>query len=165
MGLAIYPCKGTATFFVSSTASVSSNLLAHTFSQILKPFLSVLDIWNEQLSPKTLFFSKCLLSLINFLMYYFFSNWKLTTTCFTTHTTKPPINRQYKYNVIIGNTNISSLPNKLEQLKELVIKHIDGLVITATKLHVTFPTSQYLRKNFFLKYWEVGKVTWSFRSD
>lgn len=72
---------------------------------------------------------------------------KLSTTCFTTHT-KPPVNQQYKYSVIIGNTNINSLPNKLEQLKELVIKHIDGLVIKATKLHVTFPTSQYLRKRF-----------------
>ena len=45
--------------------------------------------------------------------------------------------------VIIGNININSLPNKFEQLKELVIKHIDVLVITETKLDDSFPTSQF----------------------
>ena len=34
---------------------------------------------------------------------------------------------------IIGNINISSLLNKFEQSKELVMKHIDVLVITKTK--------------------------------
>ena len=50
--------------------------------------------------------------------------------------------------VIIGNININSLPNKFEQLKELVIKHIDVLVITETKLDDSFPTSQFLMKGF-----------------
>ena len=50
--------------------------------------------------------------------------------------------------VIIGNININSLPNKFEQLKELVIKHIDVLVITETKLDDSFPTSQFLLKGF-----------------
>ena len=50
--------------------------------------------------------------------------------------------------VIIGNININSLPNKFEQLKELVIKHIDDLVISETKLDDSFPTSQFLMKGF-----------------
>ena len=51
--------------------------------------------------------------------------------------------------VIIGNININSLPNKFEQLKELVIKHIDVLVgITETKLYDSFPTLQFLMKGF-----------------
>ena len=47
---------------------------------------------------------------------------------------------------IIGNINIKSLPNKFEQLKDLVLKHIDVLVITETKLDDSFPTSQFLIK-------------------
>ena len=51
--------------------------------------------------------------------------------------------------VIIGNININSLPNKFEQLKELVIKHIDVLLlITETKLDDSFPTSQFLNERF-----------------
>ena len=48
---------------------------------------------------------------------------------------------------IIRNININSLPNKFEQLKELVIKHIDVLVITETK-NDSFSTSQVLMKGF-----------------
>ena len=40
--------------------------------------------------------------------------------------------------VIIDNTNINPLPNKLDQLKELVMKHIDVFVITERKLDVLF---------------------------
>ena len=50
--------------------------------------------------------------------------------------------------VIIGNIIINSLPNKFEQLKELVMKHADVLVITETKLDDSFPTSQFLMKYF-----------------
>ena len=49
--------------------------------------------------------------------------------------------------VVIGNLNINLLPNKFEQLKELVIKHIDVLVITETKLDDSFPL-QFLMKGF-----------------
>ena len=38
--------------------------------------------------------------------------------------------------VIIDNININSLPNKFDQLKELVMKHIDVFVITERKLDV-----------------------------
>ena len=44
--------------------------------------------------------------------------------------------------------NINSLPNKFEQLKELVMKYIDILVNTETKLNNLFPTSQVLVKRF-----------------
>ena len=46
--------------------------------------------------------------------------------------------------IIIGNLNINSLPNKFEQLKDIVMQHIDILVLTETKLDDTFPTVQFL---------------------
>ena len=46
--------------------------------------------------------------------------------------------------IFIGNLNINSLPNKFDQLKELVLKFVDILVITETKLEDTFLTSQFL---------------------
>ena len=39
--------------------------------------------------------------------------------------------------IIIGNFNINSLPNKFEKFKELVLKYVDILVITETKLDVS----------------------------
>ena len=50
--------------------------------------------------------------------------------------------------VIIANLNINSLPNKFDQLKKLVLKYVDILVITQTKLNDTFPTSQFLVDGF-----------------
>ena len=52
------------------------------------------------------------------------------------------------YQVIIGNININSLPNKFERSKKLVMKHTDVLVITEAKLDDPFPTSQFLIKAF-----------------
>ena len=49
---------------------------------------------------------------------------------------------------IIGNLNRNSLPKKLEQLKELVLKYDDILVITKTKLDDKFLTSQFLFDGF-----------------
>ena len=43
--------------------------------------------------------------------------------------------------VIIGNLNINSLPNQFDQLREIVLKYVDVLVITKTKLDDTFLTS------------------------
>ena len=51
--------------------------------------------------------------------------------------------------VIIGNLNISSLTNKFEQLKEIVLKYIDILAITETKLDATFPNVQFFVPGFF----------------
>ena len=50
--------------------------------------------------------------------------------------------------IIIGNLNINSLPNKFEQLKDIVMQHIDILVLTETKLDDTFPTTQFLANGF-----------------
>ena len=49
---------------------------------------------------------------------------------------------------IISYININSLPNKFDWLKELVMKYIDVLVITETKLDDLFPTSQFLMEGF-----------------
>ena len=41
--------------------------------------------------------------------------------------------------VIIGNININSLPAKFGQVKEVILKNVDILVVTETKLDETFP--------------------------
>ena len=43
--------------------------------------------------------------------------------------------------VIIGNLNKNSLPIKFVQLQELVLKYVDILVLTETKLDDSFPAS------------------------
>ena len=50
--------------------------------------------------------------------------------------------------VILGNLNINSLPNKFEQLKETVLKYVDVLVLTETKLDDSFPQAQFLVEGF-----------------
>ena len=50
--------------------------------------------------------------------------------------------------VVVSNININSLRNKFEHLEELVMKHIDVLVITETKLDDSFSTSHFLMKDF-----------------
>ena len=50
--------------------------------------------------------------------------------------------------VIIGNLNINPLPNKFDQLRETVLKYVDVLVITETKLDDTFLTPQFLVAEF-----------------
>ena len=46
--------------------------------------------------------------------------------------------------IIIGTLNINLLPNKFEQLKDIVMQHSDILVLIETKLNDTFPTVQFL---------------------
>ena len=50
--------------------------------------------------------------------------------------------------MIIGNLNINSFSNKFEQMKDIVMQHIDILVLTETKLDDTFPTAQFLVNGF-----------------
>ena len=50
------------------------------------------------------------------------------------------------------NLNINSLPNKFDQLREIVLKYVDVLVITETKLYDTFLTSQFLVTGFSVPY-------------
>ena len=54
--------------------------------------------------------------------------------------------------VIIGNLDTNSLPNKFGQLREIVLKYIDVLVITETKLDDTFLKSQFLVTGFSVPY-------------
>ena len=50
--------------------------------------------------------------------------------------------------VIIDNLNINSIRNKFEQSKETVLKYIDILVVTETKLDETFLESLFLMDGF-----------------
>ena len=45
--------------------------------------------------------------------------------------------------IVISNLNINFLPNKFNQLKELVLKQVDILVLTETKLDDSFPNSHF----------------------
>ena len=54
--------------------------------------------------------------------------------------------------VIIGQININSTSFKFNQLKELVLKHVDILVVYETKLDKTFPNSQFHMNSFSLPY-------------
>ena len=45
--------------------------------------------------------------------------------------------------VAIDNLNINSVPNKFNQLEELVLKHVDIFMPTETKLDDSFPNSQF----------------------
>ena len=50
--------------------------------------------------------------------------------------------------VVIGNLNINSLPNKFDQLKETVLKYVDVLVLTESKLDDSFTKVQFLVDGF-----------------
>ena len=53
---------------------------------------------------------------------------------------------------IIAQININSISSKFNQLKELVLKHVDILVVCETKLDETFPSSQFHMDGFSLPY-------------
>ena len=50
---------------------------------------------------------------------------------------------------IIGQININCISSKFDQLKELVLKHADILVVCKTKLDETLPNSQFHINDFF----------------
>ena len=54
--------------------------------------------------------------------------------------------------VLIGNLNINSIRNKFDQLKNTVLKYIDILISTETKLDETFLISQFLMDGFSKPY-------------
>ena len=54
--------------------------------------------------------------------------------------------------VIICHLNINSISNKFDQLREIVLKYVDFLVNTETKLVDTFLTSQFLVTGFSVSY-------------
>ena len=53
---------------------------------------------------------------------------------------------------IIVQININSISSKLNQLKELALKHVDILVVCETKLNEAFPNSQSNMDDFSLAY-------------
>ena len=55
-------------------------------------------------------------------------------------------------NIIIGNFNINSLPNKFDDLKLIVTGIFDILVITETKLDNSFPDNQFKIDGFSIPY-------------
>ena len=52
----------------------------------------------------------------------------------------------------IGQININSILSKFNLLKELVLKHVDILVVCEIKLDETFPSSQFHMAGFSLPY-------------
>ena len=54
--------------------------------------------------------------------------------------------------VTIGNLNINSIRNRFEQIKEIVLKYIDILVVTETKLDETFLEFLFLMDGFSKPY-------------
>ena len=54
--------------------------------------------------------------------------------------------------VIIGDLNINSVPNKFNQLREIVQKYVDVLVTTKTILDDTFLKSLFLVTGFSVPY-------------
>ena len=50
--------------------------------------------------------------------------------------------------VLIGNLNINSIRNKFDQSRDTVLKYIDILILTKTKLDGTFLISQFLMDGF-----------------
>ena len=54
--------------------------------------------------------------------------------------------------VIIGNLNVASLPNKIDELRYVVKDRIDILILTETHLDVSFPTEQFLINGFGIPY-------------
>ena len=54
--------------------------------------------------------------------------------------------------VIIVNININSLPAKFDQVKEVILKNVDILVVTETKLDETFPLGQFYVEGLIMPY-------------
>ena len=54
--------------------------------------------------------------------------------------------------VIIGNLNTNSLTVTFAQLQEIVLKYVDILILTETKLDDSFPTSQFMVDGFSMPY-------------
>ena len=62
------------------------------------------------------------------------------------------IRTQNKSNVIIGNLNINSLSSKFDDMKMFMTGMFDILVITETKLDITFPVLQFHIDGFSMPY-------------
>ena len=54
--------------------------------------------------------------------------------------------------VIMSNININSLPAKFDQVKEVILKNVNILVVTETKLDEIFPLAQFYVERFTMPY-------------
>ena len=54
--------------------------------------------------------------------------------------------------VIVGNLNVASLPNKIDEIRTIIKDRVDILVLTETKLDNSFPTAQFLIEGFSVPY-------------
>ena len=57
-----------------------------------------------------------------------------------------------KSRLVIGHLNINSLPGKFGQLKLIIGKNIEILVITKTKIYSIFPRSEFIIDEFSMPY-------------
>ena len=58
--------------------------------------------------------------------------------------------------VIIGNLNTNSLTVTFAQLQEIVLKYVDILILTETKLDDSFPAPQFMFDGLSMPYQQVG---------
>ena len=54
--------------------------------------------------------------------------------------------------VVIGTLNLNSLPNKFDQLKDIIGKNLDIIAIQETKLDESFPTQQFIIEGYTKPY-------------
>ena len=52
----------------------------------------------------------------------------------------------------MGNLNVASLPNKIDELRYVVKDKVDILILTETKLDDSFPTDQFKIDGFSIPY-------------
>ena len=54
--------------------------------------------------------------------------------------------------IIVGHLNINSLRNKFEALQFIINRNLDVILLTETKLDDSFPSAQFMLKNFGIPY-------------
>ena len=54
--------------------------------------------------------------------------------------------------IIVGHLNIDSLKNKFEDLQSIINKNLDIILLSEIKLDDSFPSAQFMLKNFGIPY-------------
>ena len=54
--------------------------------------------------------------------------------------------------IIVGHLNINSLRNKFEALQFIINRNLDIILLSETKLDDSFPSAQFMLKNFAIPY-------------
>ena len=54
--------------------------------------------------------------------------------------------------IIVGHLNINSLRNKFEDLQSIINKNLDIILLSEIKLDDSFPSAQFMLKNFGIPY-------------